>query len=78
LRELWGNAAVFVAPDDPGALATALRGLIFDPRRRRQLARDAMERAARFSAAEMGRSYVGLYQRLMAPAAAAASLAGVR
>jgi glycosyltransferase involved in cell wall biosynthesis len=40
-REVLGDAAVFVPPADPAALAAALDGLAADPERRRQLQRAA-------------------------------------
>lgn len=44
-----GVDGVLVPPDDPLALAEALRGLALDPRRRAAMARNARERAERFA-----------------------------
>jgi glycosyltransferase involved in cell wall biosynthesis len=45
LREVWGDAALYVAPDDADALATAISRLIEDESARANLAADARERA---------------------------------
>jgi glycogen(starch) synthase len=63
-REIWHNAAVFVAPDDTRALAAAIQALIDDPGRCAEMGRRARRRAARFSAARMASSYHDLYRRL--------------
>lgn len=45
LREVWGDAALYVAPDDAGALAGAISRLIADEQFRGTLATSARERA---------------------------------
>lgn len=65
LHEVWGNAALFVPPDDPEALVTTLQRLIDDPDRRAAYARRALQRARRFSLRRMGAGYLALYGRLL-------------
>jgi glycogen synthase len=65
LRELWGDAAVFVHPDDHLALAAALTRLATDDPHRRSLAARARRRAASLGDDAMARAYVGLYAELM-------------
>ena len=61
LREVWGDAAVFVSPDDHAALAAALNSLIDDATRRTDFARRARQRATEFSPARMAAAYVDAY-----------------
>jgi len=49
LPEVVGDAGVQVDPEDAGALAAALGGLLADPARREELGRRAVARAARFN-----------------------------
>jgi glycogen(starch) synthase len=65
LREIWGDNAVFVPPDDDVALARAIERLIADPGLRRSLAARARLRAASLGAGVMGRAYLGLYSDLV-------------
>lgn len=65
LRELWHEAAVFVAPGDAGALALALNRLTGDPGERARLARRARARAASLDVGTMARAYAALYERLV-------------
>ena len=62
LREVWGQAATYVAPGDPLALADALEELISDPRRRTELAERARSRALDYGAARMARRYARRYE----------------
>jgi glycosyltransferase involved in cell wall biosynthesis len=61
LREVWGDAAVYVAPDDPAALEAALRGLIADAGYRASMAASAQERARQYTPARMAESYLDVY-----------------
>jgi glycosyltransferase involved in cell wall biosynthesis len=70
LREVWGDAAVYVAPDDGRALAAAIGTLIRDPLRRRALAAAARRRALALSATGMADAYDALYRELAAGAGA--------
>ena len=64
LREVWGNAASFVAPDDPGALAATLDRLIGDPTRRRALAARSLIRALELTPDRMAEEYLRAYRDL--------------
>jgi glycogen(starch) synthase len=72
LRELWGDAAVFVDPSDRVALSIALTGLIADGPGRARLGELARQRAERYGAAAMGGRYLDLYRSLLAPSEASA------
>lgn len=65
LREVWGDAAVYVDPDDAEALAITLNTLARDPHRRRPLADAATLRARRYTPAPMAEAYLATYRRLM-------------
>jgi glycosyltransferase involved in cell wall biosynthesis len=64
LREIWGDAALFVPPGDDAALAAALRRLIGDPVLRARCAARAQRRAGRFTATRMAKAYAALYRGL--------------
>jgi glycogen(starch) synthase len=72
LREVWGDAAVYVPPGNAGALHAALVRLIDDAPGREQMARRASARAGRFTPARMVNAYLGAYARLRAPKLSAA------
>jgi glycosyltransferase involved in cell wall biosynthesis len=72
LREVWGAAATYVAPDDHLALAQAVNSLLDDGGRRHEAARAARRRAARYTAAAMAGRYLELYEQLANRAAVAA------
>ena len=61
LRETWGDAAVFVPPDDHAKLTGALRELMSDPRRREALARRSAARAKSFTPELMAADYLDAY-----------------
>lgn len=65
LREVWGEAALWVDPDDPQQLAGALRGLIEDTRARLRLAQAARRRALSFTPARMTSAYLDCYRTLL-------------
>lgn len=65
LREVWRDDAVFVEPGNDEALAVALRLLIEDEPRRRDLATRAEARARTYTPERMAAEYVGVYQRLL-------------
>jgi glycosyltransferase involved in cell wall biosynthesis len=75
LREVWGDAALYVAPDEPEELARALNCLSADERLRSRLARAAHARSRQYTQAAMGASYRQAYQALLGEAAAPASRA---
>jgi glycosyltransferase involved in cell wall biosynthesis len=64
LREIWGNAALFVDPADPGQLRDAIKYLISDNGLRQEFARRARVRALDFSIAQTAAEYKSLYLRL--------------
>lgn len=64
-RETWGDAAMYVSPDDPGGLASAINGLIADNPRRAGMALVAWRRAMMYSARQMANRYVGAYRELI-------------
>ena len=66
LREVWGDAALFVPPDDPVALTDTLNALIADPAMRGDYAQRARSRAASFSPARMAESYRSAYSDCLA------------
>lgn len=66
LREVWGDAACFVAPDDHRALRHALERLIADPGLRRRMARKAARRARRYGLERMTRRYLAAYREVRA------------
>jgi glycosyltransferase involved in cell wall biosynthesis len=61
LREVWGDAALFVAPDDDAALARAVSLLIDDPERCVRYALRAQRRAAGYTPAVMADAYARAY-----------------
>ena len=66
LRELWDEAALFVPPDDPEALRSALAGLLSDPERATAFGKRARRRAGRYTAARMAEAYLDAYRSLLA------------
>jgi glycogen(starch) synthase len=64
LREIWGPAALYVAPDDNAALEATLCRLIGDPAERLRLADAAHQRALHFTPARMANSYLAAYALL--------------
>lgn len=72
LREIWGDAALFVPPDSIPALAAALKRLIGDPGLRRAYGARARMRALQFSPERMVAGYLRAYGALMSRPAARA------
>jgi glycogen(starch) synthase len=64
LRETWGEAALYVAPDDHAALEAALLRLIEHPAERSRLAQAGLARAQHFSPARKCDAYLNAYARL--------------
>src|SRR5690606_11677368 len=64
LREVWGDAAEYVDPEDGGQLRQTLLKLIHDPERRRQLAERALHKARSYSADDMSGDYLCCYHSL--------------
>ncbi|WP_255516211.1 glycosyltransferase family 4 protein [Luteimonas suaedae] len=65
LREVWGDAAVFVAPDDHEALAREILRLIVEPAVRRDYAARARRRAQRYTPQAMADGYCAAYAELL-------------
>ncbi len=64
LREIWGDTALFVPPNDTGALEQAINGLIADPKRRDALAARSRRRARTYTHRRMVQSYLEVYEEL--------------
>ena len=64
LREVWDDAALFVPPDDTGALEHALAALIADAPKRQALAARARAHALRYTAGKMAAGYLRAYEDL--------------
>jgi glycogen(starch) synthase len=61
LRGIWGDAAIFVSPDDTEALRGALEMLIGDPRLRCAMSERAYRRAMEFGVTRMSDRYLDAY-----------------
>ncbi len=61
LRELWGEAALFVSPDSPNELRAAIEELIKDPELRWVMGERARTAAARFTPEAMAQGYLQAY-----------------
>ena len=75
LREIWGDAALYVDPDDDEALAAALTLLIEERALREDLAARALERARTYTPERMAAAYADVYTRLAADLAEPAQVA---
>jgi glycosyltransferase involved in cell wall biosynthesis len=65
LREVVGDPGVFVEPENAGALADALVGVLEDPERRERLAANARKRArTTFSLDRTAREYCKIYKQV--------------
>jgi glycosyltransferase involved in cell wall biosynthesis len=70
LRELWGDAAVYVDPDDGAELAAACRRLALDADARELMAERSRERARQFGLEVMTQRYLRAYGELVSPSSA--------
>lgn len=66
LREVWGNAATYVPPDDAQALQTTLLALIADESARACSGARATKQAQQYSLDRMAEGYRQLYQQVAA------------
>jgi glycosyltransferase involved in cell wall biosynthesis len=66
LRELWGDAATYVDPDDDAALTRAVEWLCVDPALRRSLAERARRRALEMTPSRMAEGYLRVYASAVA------------
>ncbi len=64
LREVWGAAARYVAPNDHEALRDTLNELLLNDSMRNRLAARAMARARQFTPTRLARQYVDLYRQV--------------
>jgi glycosyltransferase involved in cell wall biosynthesis len=64
LREIWGDAALYVAPNDDRALHELLESLIADGARRAELGARARRRGEELGAAPMAERYLAAYREL--------------
>jgi len=62
LREVWGDTALFVPPEDDDALATAIGSLIASPRMLNSRADAARAHAATYSLDAMAGGYLAAYR----------------
>ena len=61
LREVWGDAAMYVAPDDAAGIVAALRALAADDAARHALGDRASSRARSYTAEKMAAGYLAAY-----------------
>jgi glycosyltransferase involved in cell wall biosynthesis len=64
LREVWGDAACYVPPDDAAMLEAEARCLIDDAALRRRMAARARSRALSFTPERMARGYLSAYRTI--------------
>lgn len=64
LREVWGSAALFVAPDDAGALVSAAEQVARSPALRAELSAGARAAARRYTSAATAAEYLRVYRAL--------------
>ncbi|MEA2576349.1 MAG: glycogen synthase [Chloroflexia bacterium] len=64
LREIWGDAALFVPPNDTATLRLALDALIENPPLRAEMAQRARRRAMGYSVGRMVQGYITAYNAL--------------
>ena len=67
LREVWGDAALFAAPDDCEALEGMLCRLMADAPLRQTMAARARARALEYAPTRMAAEYLAVYQALINP-----------
>ncbi|MCE5200720.1 MAG: glycosyltransferase family 4 protein [Armatimonadota bacterium] len=70
LREVWGDTALFVPPDDTDALAHTINLLADDPAKRATLAARARTRALLYGSRRMADAYLSAYSYLLGNEAA--------
>jgi glycosyltransferase involved in cell wall biosynthesis len=64
LREVWGDAALYVPPDRADVLASTLKALMQNHERLDDLAQAARRRAGFYTVERMTAAYLNLYGRL--------------
>jgi glycosyltransferase involved in cell wall biosynthesis len=78
LREVWGNSAAFVPPNDAAALEAVIGALIRDDKLRENMARRAQARARRYTPSAMALRYRNVYLDLITRRRNASGLARPR
>lgn len=68
LREVWGDAALYVEPTRADGWVRVLRELMNDARARQELARRATKRAQQYTRARCTEGYVSLYEAMLSDA----------
>ena len=63
LREVAGDAALLVDPEEPGAFAAAIAGLAYDAEAREALTARGFEHASRFNAGQLAAATLECYRR---------------
>lgn len=67
LREIWGNAALFVDPNDPEELRETIKYFTSDRGLRGEFSRRARERALDYPIEKTAAAYLALYRAMLAP-----------
>ena len=65
LREIWGDAMIYVDPEDKDALAAACNSLIENAEMRTRYGNKAFNRSQDFSVEKMGNGYKKVYESLL-------------
>lgn len=65
LREIWGDAAIYINPDNPQQLKDSIEEVIHTPLKLENMARKASERAKIYSLFRMKDQYFKLYQKML-------------
>jgi len=65
LREIWGDAALFVSPDDPAALESTLQNLINHPEEIARLAERSQIAAQQYTPEKMAEGYLAAYESIL-------------
>ena len=65
LREIWGDAAVFVSPDDPAAWRAALNQLINHPEEWERLCTRSIAKAKTYTPRRMAQAHLNVYRELL-------------
>ncbi|MDB6057470.1 MAG: glycosyl transferase group 1 [Verrucomicrobiales bacterium] len=66
LREIWGQVATFVPPNDTAAWKSALKQLIDNPAKHKENAAHAQCRAIQFNPHQFGAEYMSVYREVLA------------
>lgn len=75
LREIWSDAAMFVSPDDPAALQSALQHLIDHPDETARLAERSQLAAQQYTPDKMAEGYLAAYGKILSKSISAPEFA---